>query len=93
MLRTFERNVTKFESIKAENIIMSGQNHDISQFSSGDVAFSNPKDSQLRQTVTLGSVRLHDANTGNMNLIPQPSEDPKDPLRWLVPSHLVHRRS
>lgn len=72
---------------------MSGQHHEISQSSTGDVALSNPNDPQLRQTVTLGSVRLHDANTGNMNLIPQPSEDPDDPLRWLVSSQLLHRRS
>lgn len=72
---------------------MPGRHHEISQLPAGDVAFSNPKDSQLQQIVTLGSVRLHDANTGNMNLIPQPSEDPKDPLRWLVSSHLVHKKS
>lgn len=33
---------------------------------------------------TLGHVRLRDANTNNIILIPPPSLDPNDPLRWYV---------
>ena len=61
---------------------MSGLSNEINHSPSGEAPIPKVNDSQYRQKVTLGSVRLHDANTGNMNLIPQPSEDPNDPLRW-----------
>jgi hypothetical protein len=33
---------------------------------------------------TLGHVRLRDATTNEIILIPAPSLDPNDPLKWLV---------
>lgn len=31
---------------------------------------------------TLGTVRLHNAQTKEIILVPQPSNDPNDPLQW-----------
>ncbi|KAK4539201.1 hypothetical protein LTR36_001159 [Oleoguttula mirabilis] len=36
----------------------------------------------LDYTNTLGSVRLHHAHTNEIILVPQPSNDPNDPLNW-----------
>lgn len=33
---------------------------------------------------TLGSVRLHNVHTKEIVLVPQPSDDPNDPLNWYV---------
>lgn len=38
----------------------------------------------LTKVNTLGSVRLHHVDTKEIILIPTPSEDPRDPLTWLV---------
>lgn len=42
---------------------------------------------------TLGTIRLHDEGTGEIVLIPQPSDDPNDPLNWYVtwsPNNLLY---
>ncbi|KAK5686541.1 hypothetical protein LTS10_002661 [Elasticomyces elasticus] len=50
--------------------------------SGDDLNVSDIIEPQLRPIETLGSVRLQQANTGVTLLIPQPSDDPNDPLRW-----------
>ena len=37
---------------------------------------------QTKQVRTLGTVRTHDESTSERILIPQPSNDPNDPLNW-----------
>jgi hypothetical protein len=39
-------------------------------------------DDELHKVGTLGSVRLHNVETKEINLIPTPSDDPNDPLSW-----------
>lgn len=39
---------------------------------------------------TLGHVRLRHEVTNEIILIPTPSEDPKDPLNWRVPSRVAN---
>lgn len=36
----------------------------------------------MDQGHSLGSVRLHNAATKDRILVPQPSNDPRDPLNW-----------
>jgi hypothetical protein len=38
---------------------------------------------------TLGHVRLRDATTNEIILIPAPSLDPNDPLKWLVHNFIM----
>src|SRR5687768_6929144 len=40
----------------------------------------------IRKVQTLGSVRQRDEHTNEIILIPTPSQDPNDPLNWLVSS-------
>lgn len=39
---------------------------------------------QPTEITTLGHIRLRDEETNQIILIPSPSDDPKDPLRWYV---------
>ena len=46
----------------------------------------------LQHSETLGSVRLQQAHTGAVLLVPQPTDDPNDPLGWCV-SPVVSRNA
>lgn len=41
-------------------------------------------DNKVEKVNTLGSVRLRDAHTNEIILVPSPSNDPNDPLNWYV---------
>lgn len=43
---------------------------------------SNATAEKLQKIGTLGSVRLQNAQTKEIILVPQPSNDPNDPLNW-----------
>ncbi|KAK5132327.1 hypothetical protein LTR08_009162 [Meristemomyces frigidus] len=49
-----------------------------------DSAVDGIKGSNLEHVNTLGSVRLRHAVTNELVLVPQPSDDPNDPLNWQV---------
>jgi hypothetical protein len=49
-----------------------------------DTSFEGIKASNLEHVNTLGSVRLRHAGTNELVLVPQPSNDPNDPLNWQV---------
>ena len=40
------------------------------------------KGAALQHVNTLGSVRLRNVETNEIVLVPQPSDDPNDPLNW-----------
>ncbi|RSL39575.1 hypothetical protein CEP53_013959 [Fusarium sp. AF-6] len=49
----------------------------------------DPKQKPSRGLKTLGSVRLRDQDTGQVILVPQPSNDPNDPLNWVYRYYLA----
>jgi hypothetical protein len=61
---------------------MSGSDHQTNPPKLGEIETAETNDAPLRQTATLGSVRLLDAHTGKRKLVPEPTDDPNDPLSW-----------
>ena len=51
---------------------------------SASVVVDDAKPIKLEHINTLGSVRLRHVETNELILVPEPSDDPNDPLNWYV---------